>query len=86
MPHPNIPVTMIDEFGRVHITLVAHHARVSTERKTELGRDLQNLADACKVRAGASQHLPQTCARWVGNAEAYAHAAELADAAAEGSK
>jgi hypothetical protein len=66
---------------------------VSTERKTELGQDLQRRADACQ---GLADNLDREIGGqpddvyWVrlraaceGKAQAYAHAAELADAAAE---
>jgi hypothetical protein len=67
---------------------------VSIQRKTELGRDLQRRADACQ---GLADHLDRDIGGqpddvyWVrlraaceGKAQAYAHAAELADA--EGAK
>jgi hypothetical protein len=61
---------------------------VSIQRKTELGRDLQRRADACAASAVHFRLYTTTLdlesrARLEGKAQAYAHAAELADAAAE---
>ena len=57
---------------------------MSTERKTELGRDLQRRADDCQAIAAIMTRDDRI--RCEAKAQAYAHAAELADAAAEGSK
>jgi hypothetical protein len=78
---PNIPNTVIDELGRVHVTKVSHFEsqRVPNTRKTELGRDLQRRADAC--RAKLNQSMTSRAANLLsGKAMAYEHAAELADA------
>jgi hypothetical protein len=50
---------------------------VTTERKTELGRDFQRMADRMRELAGMRD---SNRVRYEGRAQAYEHAAELADA------
>jgi hypothetical protein len=57
---------------------------MSTERKTELGRDLQRRADIAQSMADDKSRGTTGRERAKAKAQAYAHAAELADA--EGAK